>query len=543
MAGLLIPEAVAYAGLAHLPVVHALTATLTGLFIYAVLGGSRFAIVAPTSSTATLAAAAVLSIPGTADSTHTGAYLQALLALVLLAGGILSLLACAKQGQISAFISRPVLRGFAFALAVTIVIKQLPDALGFSPPQELASDPLHILFFAVTHAQSWHFPSLSVALIAGIFMLVLKRFPLLPASMIVMVLSMVAAFLLDLKSMGIKEVGALQSPNFQVRIPNLRLDEWMRATELAFGLVVLIFAESWGSMRSQALVHGDRLNANKELMVLGACNMMSSLLQGLPVGAGFSASSANAAAGAHSRWAGAVALFIIAVAVAVALPVFHLLPRPVLAIAVISALWQAMSPGPLITVWRMNRDRLLLVGSVIAVLVLGVLYGMLAAIALSLVAALRRFSQPVVHELGQLGSSRNFVALDGHTGAATVAGVIILRPEEPLFFASAERVCADVMMAASDKPSVKFVILSLEESSDLDSTAAECLLELYKRLKNNGQQLTLARVKVPVRKLLANLAPDELGKSEGMFWSVADAVEFSISQQKMTKNLTLPAVE
>ena len=538
VAGLLIPEAVAYAGLARLPVVHALTATVTGLFIYAVFGGSRFAIVAPTSSTATLAAAAVLSIPGTADGTHTGAYLQALVALVLLAGGILSLLACAGQGQISAFISRPVLRGFAFALAITIVIKQLPDALGFSLPPEMVSDPLHILFFALTHVQNWHLPSLAVALVAGIFVLVLKRFPLLPASMMVIVLSMVAAFFLDLKSMGIQEVGALQRPNFEIRIPTLRLDEWMRAAELAFGLVVLIFAESWGSMRSQALAHGDRLNANKELMVLGVCNMVSSLLQGLPVGAGFSASSANAAAGAQSRWAGAAALFIVAVAVAVALPVFHLLPRPVLAIAVISALWHAVSPGPLITVWRMNRDRLLLVGSVIAVLLLGVLYGMLAAIALSLIAALRRFSQPVVHELGQLGTSRNFVVLDGHTDAATVAGVMILRPEEPLFFASAERVVADVLMAAGNKPSVKFVILSLEESSDLDSTAAECLLELHKRLKNNGQQLTLARVKGPVRELLAHLAPNELGTAERMFWSVADAVEFSISQQPLKTNLT-----
>ena len=538
VAGLLIPEAVAYAGLARLPVVHALTATVTGLFIYAIFGGSRFAIVAPTSSTATLAAAAVLSIPGTADGTHTGAYLQALLALVLLAGGILSLLACARQEQISAFISRPVLRGFAFALAITIVIKQLPDALGFSLPPEMVSDPLHILFFAMTHVQNWHLPSLAVALVAGIFVLVLKRFPLLPASMMVMVLSMVAAFLLDFKSMGIQEVGALQRPNFEIRIPTLRLDEWMRAAELAFGLVVLIFAESWGSMRSQALAHGDRLNANKELMVLGVCNMVSSLLQGLPVGAGFSASSANAAAGAQSRWAGAVALFIIAAVVAVALPVFHLLPRPVLAIAVISALWHAMSAGPLITVWRMNRDRLLLVGSVIAVLLLGVLYGMLAAIALSLVAALRRFSQPVLHELGQLGASRNFVVLDGHADAATVAGVMILRPEEPLFFASAERVAADVLTAAGNKPSVKFVILSLEESSDLDSTAAECLLELHKRLKNNGQQLTLARVKGPVRELLARLAPNELGTVERMFWSVADAVEFSISQQPLKANLT-----
>lgn len=538
VAGLLIPEAVAYAGLAHLPVVHALTASITGLAIYAIFGGSRFAVVAPTSSTATLAAAAVLSMPGTSGVNNVGAYLQSLLALVLLAGALLSLLAWARQGQLSAFVSRPVLRGFAFALAITIVIKQLPDALGLELPPALARDPFHILGFALAHVQNWHLPSLIVALTAGGLVILLKRFPLLPASMLVIVLFIAAAAFLDLKAMGVQEVGALQSPKFEVRIPELPLDEWMRAAELAFGLVVLIFAESWGSMRTQALVHGDRLNANRELMVLGACNIASSLFQGMPVGAGFSATSANAAAGAQSRWAGVAALVVIGIALAVALPVFHLLPRPVLAIAVVSALWHAMSPGPLIAVWRMNRDRLLLTGSVIAVLVLGVLYGMLVAIALSLIAALRRFSQPVVHELGQLGASRNYVVLDGHNDAVTVAGAMVLRPEEPLFFASAERVATDIMAAVNSRSAVKFVILSLEESSDLDSTAAECLLELDQRLRDNGKQLILARVKGPVRELLTSLAPDQLGSSSGMFWSVADAVEYSIAKQEFQPNGT-----
>ena len=538
VAGLLIPEAVAYAGLAHLPAVNALTATITGLVIYAIFGGSRFAIVAPTSSTATLVAAAVLSMPGTAGLENSAAYLQALMALVFLAGCVLGLLAWARQGQLSAFVSRPVLRGFAFALALTIVVKQLPDALGFALPPEMASDPFHILLFTTTHAHRWHLLSIAVAVAAGALVIMLKRYPALPASMLVMALAIAAAFLLDLKSWGVQEVGVLARPNFQLRFPELPLNEWLRAGELAFGLVVLIFAESWGSMRTQALIHGDTLNANKELMVLGGCNMAAALLQGMPVGAGFSATSANAAAGAQSRWAGVAALAVIAGALAIALPALHLLPRPVLAIAVISALWHAMSPGPLTTVWRMNRDRLLIVGSVVAVLVLGVLYGMLVAIALSLAAALKRFSQPVVHELGELGSSRNFVVLDDHTAAALVPGLLIVRPEEPLFFASAERVVTDTMRAANSRPSARSVILSLEESADLDSTAAECLLELHRRLQNKGQQLVLARVKQPVRELLASLDPDELGKPDNMFWSVADAVESSISRQKTKANST-----
>jgi MFS superfamily sulfate permease-like transporter len=210
--------------------------------------------------------------------------------------------------------------------------------------------------------------------------------------------------------------------------------------ELAFGLVVPVFAESWGSMRSLALVHGDALDANRDLMVLGACNVASALLQGMPVGAGFSASSANASAGAGSRWAGVCALGVIAVVLAVALPALHWLPRPVLAVAVISALWHMLNP-------------------------------------------------------------------------------------QPLFFASVERVVTDVMARVRHRDEPRTVILSLEESSDLDSTAVECLLELDLRLRGMGKGLVLTRVQEPVRELLARWNPQGVGADDRMFWSVADAAQ------------------
>lgn len=522
------PEAVAYAGLAHLPVVHALTATLVGLAIYALFGGSRFAIVAPTSSTATLSAAAVLSMPGTAGAANAPAYTQAFLALVLLAGGLLMLLAWARQGQLSAFVSRPVLRGFAFALAITIVIKQLPDALGFALPGDAGADPLHVLLFAAGHVAQWHRTSIAVALVAALLLVLLRRWPQVPASMLVIVLALIAAHGLNLQSLGVQEVGNIERPSFRLGLPDLPAAQWLNVGELAFGLVVLVFAESWGSMRTLALTHGDALDANRELMVLGACNVGAALLQGLPVGAGFSATAANAAAGARSRRAGVVALGVIGLALGLALPALHLLPRPVLAVAVTSALWHVLSVRPLLAVWRMNRDRVLIVGAVAAVLLLGVLHGMLAAIALSLIAALRHFSEPVVHELGELGSSRNYVDIDNAPVAVAVPGLLVLRPEEPLFFASAERVMSEVMDRVRARSGVKTVVLSLEESSDLDSTALECLLELHQRLHRIGSSLALARVKEPVRELLSRCDPQGLGRPERMFWSVADAARAEI---------------
>jgi len=196
-------------------------------------------------------------------------------------------------------------------------------------------------------------------------------------------------------------------------------------------------------------------------------------------------------------------------------------------VAVISALLHALHPRPLLALWRMNRDRLLLLGAIAAVLLLGVLHGMLAAIALSLLAALKRFSQPVVHELGELGQTRNYVVINNGNGAQAAPGLLVLRPEEPLFFASAERVEAEVLALVAQRPDLYCVILSLEESSDLDSTAVECLQELAQRLRETGQILVLSRVKEQVRDLLQAWDPQGLGTPERMFWSVADAVQAS----------------
>jgi SulP family sulfate permease len=532
VAGLLLPEAVAYAGLAHLPVGHALTALVVGLAIYAVFGRSRFAIVAPTSSTATLAAATAVSMTGGFSATSAIAYTQTVMALVLLCGVMLILLAFARQGQLSSFISRPVLKGFAFALAVTIVIKQLPDALGFELPHEVQSDPFHVLAYAAMHWQAWHVPSIAVALIAAVLITVSRRWPQVPASMLVIVLAIGTALVFDLQSLGVREIGAVLLPDFLPDFPMLPFDDWIRACELAFGLVMLVFAESWGSMRTMALAHGDPLDANRELMVLGVCNVGAALMQGMPVGAGFSATSANFAAGAVSRKSGVVALVAIVLTVLFALPALRSLPRPVLAVSVISALWHALSPRPMFQLWRMNRDRVLLAGAVLAVLVLGVLDGMLAAIGLSVLDALRRFSQPVVHELGELGSSRNYVDVNTQRSAAAAPGILILRPEEPLFFGSAERVMSEVMKSAATRDGLTTVILSLEESADMDSTAVECLMELRHMLQRTGKTLLLARVKTTVRDLLANWDPQGLGVEGHIFWSVADAADFAAARMR-----------
>ena len=456
---------------------------------------------------------------------QAGLQMPILFALVMLAGVFLALLGWAGQGQLAAFVSRPVLRGFAFALGLTIIIRQLPDALGFELSPGAGADPLHVLADALRQAGQWHWPTLAVAATAAALVMVLRRWPQLPGSMLVIVLSVICAQVLDLPARGVREVGAIELPLWRPALPELSWQQWLRCGELAIGLLVLIFAESWGSMRSLALSQGERLDANRELMALGVCNIGSGLFQGLAVGAGFSATAANATAGATSRRAGALALAAMLAVLLLAAPWVHALPRPVLAVAVVSALWHAVSLRPLMAVWRMNRDRLLIIAAVLAVVMFGVLDGMLTSIGLSILAALRGFSKPVLHELGELRETRNYVHLVGQPEAHRIPGLLILRPEEPLFFASAEQVMTLAMELSARVPDEHTVVLSLEESGDLDSTAVECLLEFDRHLQRHGRALLLARVKQTVRALLTQIDPQGLGHDSRLFWSVADAVQ------------------
>lgn len=515
VAGLLLPEAVAYAGLARLPASHGLMACVAGLALYALAGRSRDAIVSPTSSSASMAAAAAVGVAGVP-------FVDAMLALTLAAGGLLLLLSLTRQGQLSAYVSRPVLRGVAFAVALTVVIRQLPDLLGLGTPPPL--DPLPLLGWVLRQAPAWHGSSLLVAGLAGALVLALRRWPQWPGLLLVMLAAISGAQAVDLPALGVQQVGAVPTPAFALHLPDLGREAWLRVLELSVGVVVLLFAESWGSVRSLALRRGERLDADRELLALGLANLGSGLLQGMPVGAGFSASVANHSAGASSRRAGLVALAGVLLFIVFALPALAWLPRPVLAVVVIAALGHALSLRPLRAIWQLRRDRAAVLGAVAAVLLLGLLHGMLVAVALSIVAALRGFSRPKLLELAQLPGTRDFVARGEHAEAQPVDGVLILRLQAPLFFASAERAVSEVG-AWLEGSQARTLVLSLEESPDLDSTALECLLELDARLARDGRRLLLARVKERVRRLLEAADPDGLGRGDRLFWSVADAAD------------------
>ncbi len=285
----------------------------------------------------------------------------------------------------------------------------------------------------------------------------------------------------------------------------------------------ILYAESYGSIRSCALGHGERVQPNRDLVALGIANVAAGLLHGTPVGAGYSATSANAAAGAQSRLAGVVAAVVVFVLVALFLPWIERIPQPLLAAIVIHAVSKSLRLSAFAVYVRWRRDRMLAIAAVAAVLVFGVLDGLLAAIALSLAMLLRSLATPRLSVLGRVGE-HDYVSTSRYAGAVTVPEMLVLRPEEPLFFANAEPLLAEAQREVLARAEVRLVILSLEESPDLDSTVLEALAEFCAWLAARGIEIRVARLKDAAREALLRAGLPQLPPAALDYSSVDDAV-------------------
>ena len=517
IAGLLLPEAVAYSGIAGLPPQAGVIALFTGLLVYGLFGSSRFAIVSATSSSAAVLFAATTSMPGIDMATR----LAMGAAIVGLAGVFFVIAGMAKLGAVSSLIAKPVLRGFALGLALTIVVKQLPKVLAVQPAH---SDFFRLIGGLLGEWRHCNGAGAAWARVAVGRLRGLSRGRAGRAALVVMV----AGIALDVSGLchawGVAAVGPISLDFSHPGVPQLDRTQWQNLGGLAFAMALILYAESYGSIRTFAMRHGDNVSANRDLLALGGANMLSALFQGMPVGAGYSATSANESAGAQSRAAGIVAGLVVGVAVFTLLPWIAHTPEPLLAAIVINAVSHSLNPSALRPYFHWRRDRLVALVAVAAVLVLGVLDGLLAAIGVSLLLLLRGFSRTTVSWLGRLGQSHDYVDTARHPEAAVPPGVLIARPEVPLFFGNADAVFASIRARIDATPSLRRMVLSLEESSDLDATSIEALCDFAAYVRVRGLRLSLARVKDDVRDLLAKVNSPDLHAEVYAPWSVDDAV-------------------
>ena len=512
LTGLMVPEGIAYSAIAGLPPSFGVSAAIIGPLGYAVVGRSRLAVVTATSGAAALLAAGIANaaMPGITRSDCALA-LTLLVALFFLIGAILRLSA------LTSFVSRAVLQGFGLGLAITITIRQLPILLGVTVRE---SAPLEIVGSIAAHIRSVHVQSALLGGGALIFLAISRRLGFVAAGLVLTLGSVIAMRFSPVGHFGIATAGRLGLELFAPHLPVMQLKDWARLAQLAFPIAVVLLAESWTTIRSLAAAHGDPVSPEREIAALGLANLASALWHGLPVGAGFSIGNANAQAGTSTRMGAVFAAIAVAIAVVVAAGWIALIPEPVLGAIVISALAHALSPKPIYSLFRLDRDQWVAVTAAVGVLLLGIVNGLLLAVALSLLGLLRRLAHPQLSVLGRTGD-HDFVDCAVHTDARQIPGILVIRPNAPLFFGNAEAVLVEVAKRAqSEKAST--IVLSLEESDDLDSGALEAIAEFREAMAAQKRHLILARVHDRARTVLERGGLADLAKDST--FSVDDAV-------------------
>ncbi len=487
-AAVAVPQSMAYAAIAGLPIQAGLYAAFVHPVLYAVLGTSRRLSVTTTSTIAILTAEAVAAA---APGGGPGQLMAAGAALALLVGIMLVLASFLRLGFVANFISAPVLSGFKAGVGLVILLGQLPKLLGVHVH---ADGFFRELATIVGRLPTASIPTtvLAVAVLALAFGL--RRFaPRWPAPLLALVAAIAASALLGLHGMGVALVGAVPSGLPAMAVPSLSL-AWSLLPAAA-GVALMSFVETIAAGRAFAAKGEPRPEADQELLATGVAGAVGALFGAMPAGGGTSATAVNQKAGARTEVTG---LIIAAGALATMLflaPVIELMPQAALAAVVVVAAIGLIDPLEFDAIRRVRFDEFCwALATLVGVVLLGTLDGVLVAIVISLSTLAYQANHPPVYALGRKPGTDVFRPLSpDHPDDETPPGLLILRTEGRVYFANAERI-SDKMWALFHQFKPRVVLMDCGAVPDIEFTALKMLIEAEDRLRDEGAELWLAHL-------------------------------------------------
>jgi high affinity sulfate transporter 1 len=495
---LLVPEGMAYAELAGMPPQAAFYAAPAGLVLYAMFGSSRQLVVAVSSAIAVMSAATVtdLAPQGSAE------FIVLTSVLALLVGAIATLAGILRLGRLAQFFSESVLTGFVFGLALVIAIKQLPKLFGLEAGH---GNFFERLWDLIVHLPETHLPTLVVGLACLLLLILLERyFHRIPAALVAMVFGILVVTLFSLDGRGVHIIGEIPAGLAPPKLPLVPLRDVLRLIPGAIGIALVAFAEAIGPARSFASKHKYRIDADQELIGLGMANLGAGLFQGFSIGSSLSKSAANDNAGAKSQMSGLIAAAATILVALFLTPLFRNLPEAALAAIVIVAIAGMFKVKEMWRLYRVRKaDFALALVALLGVLIFEVVVGLSIAVATSLLVLIARASAPKLSILGRVPDSIDFSDVRRHPDNRTIPGLVIVRPNEGLFFANATSLAEEIRdEVLSSDPPARAVLLDLEMTFDLDVPSLDALVELKEGLAEEGVDLMLVRVHQDVREML-----------------------------------------
>ena len=516
---LLVPEGMAYAQIAGMPPETVFYVAPPALLLYAIFASSRKLIVVVSATQAALSAGAVatLATAGTAE------YAALTAALALLVGGLMVLAGLFRLGVLAQFFSPSVLVGFVTGLALVISIKQVPKILGI---EEGEGDFWERLWDIIVHLGDVNWTTLAIGLSTIAVMVAVERFAhRLPAALVALLFGILISRVFDLAAHGVALIEEIPSGLAGPQIPDVSLVDLSLLLASAVGIALVNFAEGNSIASEFARRDGVKLDANQELVGVGAANVGAGLFQGFTIGASLSKSSAADGAGMQTQMAGVVAAGLTVVVALFLTDLFSGLPEATLGGIVLVAVSGMIKTQRIRELYGLRKtDFALALAATLAVLSLDTLAALVFAVALSIVLLVVEAARAPLRRLGEQPGGA-FVDLERNPDAREHPATLVVRHDAELFFANVESVTQDVYTAATEsEPPVRAVVLDLELTYQLDVPAAEALLLLARRLAEAGIPLALARVHGPVVEMLEKIGVVEAVGRERVGGRVEDAV-------------------
>ncbi len=523
----LVPEALAYAAIAGVSPVVGLYASVPALVLYAAFGSSRHLVTGPMAATAALSAAAVADL--VAGGTDKFVAYTAALALVT---GVLALGAgLLRLGLLANFISEPVLKGFIIGLALTIMVGQLPKLFGF---EKTSGDFFEQLWGFITHLDETSLVTLGVGLASLAVVLLLRRFlPVVPGSLVAVVGGILAVHAFDLASHGVAIVGHIDSGLPELGLPHaMGAADYGRLVASAVGIMLVGFVEGLGAAKTYAARDHYEIDANRELLGLGAANLGSGLCSGMVVNGSLSKTAVNGSSGARSQVSGLIVATLTVVTLLFLTTLFEDLPEATLAAVVIAAIVELVDVRALVKLYRVysgplgriygfaaRADFLAAVAALSGVLLFDTLPGLFIGIAVSVLLLVYRASQPHVATLGTEPSGV-WVDIERNPAASARPGILVVRPESGLFYANADTVRREILAGITS--ATVAVVLDAQSIPALDVTAADMLVALHADLERRDIRFLIARDVGQVRDVLDH--SDAADLSASLHPTVRDAI-------------------
>ncbi len=515
----LVPQALAYGQLAGLSPVAGLYAALAPLILYPIFASSRRLMAGPESGLAILTAVALA--PLASEGSAQFAVLAAMLAL--LTGGVLILAGVMRLGFLADFFSRPVLLGFINGVALIIIVSQLPQFLGIKVS---ANSTIGTLWGVLTHIGDAQWRTIVLGGVLMAILALLGQFaPRIPGALIALVAGSAAVALLGLESKGVAIIGGVPAGLPGVAVPRVSFGDIGTLAPYAGGLAFVGFAQSILTARAFAEQHGETVDANQELVALGVGNLGSGLLHGFPSSSSQSRTAVADTAGMRTQVAQIVAGLLVVGFLLLLTGVLHDVPKVALAAIIIYACIGLFQVRALTKLYHQDRPEFgVAIITFAAVVVLGMLAGILTAVFASLALLMARIARPRTALLVAADGPAHFEELAGGQGLEAAPGVVVFRFDAPLFFANADYF-VDHATEVFDQADCHTLVLDFEAVTLIDVTAARALKRLVEHVSTRKAKLLLARTSRAVFEQLTDTGLVEAIGANRFYPSVKSAVE------------------